>query len=196
LIKQRFEKGKKRQYGDYQYQIKIRQEKDEFGNPIQQAKVTDFIKVESKKKEIKKQIKEKIEGFDFKKYYVQEDHEPKISKDERQGIETSFNTYYRFGLIIYRMISGRKYEILYQISDSDSRGAYISFQEIIAGFKEDILLKTNLTLEEWIYLCKTSKNLYMEGGIRFKRYKNLFFEKTRDFKKKVDYDKEIIFDYP
>jgi hypothetical protein len=112
-------------------------------------------------------------GFNFKDYYIEEDTDnAKIEKDK-----VYYNTYLRASIIIYRLKQGRKYEVIFQAPNNDnysnwifSRSIYISFQRSIAIIKEDILRNTGITLEEWIYLSKTSKNIYLEGGISYKRF--------------------------
>jgi hypothetical protein len=118
-------------------------------------------------------------GFDYNKEYIPEDSERKYQADNNPHFTISYETYYRFGLFIYRMVDGKKYELIYQanyVRDKDGSliisgltRLFISYQWVIAQLKQDVLNKTGLTLEEWIYLSKTRKDIYVEGGIKYKR---------------------------
>lgn len=155
---------------------------------------TSDIKGKSETKlrnELQKRIKTK--GFNFEKHYIKEDTEPIKTVDRRKNVYDSYNTYYRFGIIIYRLKKGRKYEVIYQASDTQARSVYVSYQRIIAQLKEDILKNTGITLEEWLYLSRTEKNIYVEGGINYKRFKG---KKIGDgaYKSKLDYQYQIDFE--
>lgn len=88
------------------------------------------------------------------------------------------------------MQGNKKYITIYQASNSSARSIYLSYQRIIAQIKEDLLNHTGITLEEWIYLSKITPNLYIEGGLRYKRYKGIH-EPDKRFKQILDYDFEI-----
>jgi len=137
--------------------------------------------VKKGKKENLKNLKEAYakKGFDYDKEYIPEDSERKYQADNNPHFTISYETYYRFGLFIYRMVDGKKYELIYQanyVRDKDGSliisgmtRMFISYQWVIAQLKQDVLNKTGLTLEEWIYLSKTRKDIYVEGGIKYKR---------------------------
>jgi hypothetical protein len=118
-------------------------------------------------------------GFDYEREYIPEDSERKYQADNNPHFTISYETYYRFGLFIYRMVDGKKYELIYQanyVRDKDGSliisgltRLFISYQWVIAQIKQDVLNKTGLTLEEWIYLSKTRKDIFVEGGIKYKR---------------------------
>lgn len=118
-------------------------------------------------------------GFDYDKEYIPEDSEKKYQPDKNPHFTISYETYYRFGLFIYRMVNNKKYELIYQanyVKDKEGRliisgmtKLYISYQWVIAQLKQDVLNKTGLTLEEWIYLSKTRGDIFVEGGIKYKR---------------------------
>ena len=130
------------------------------------------------------------EKFDFGKYYIKEDSEPKQNK----VISVIYNSFYRYGILIYRYKNGRKYELIYQSSDSQAQSEYISYQRIIAEIKQEILSETNISLEEWIYLSRVRKDIYIEGGIRFKRYKHTK-EKDKAMKRSKSPEYEVHIDF-
>lgn len=151
------------------------------------------------KRNIEKQtdiLRKRIEkrGFEYNKVYIKEDLEPEKKTDKRINIVTSYSSYYRLSCFIYRMRDSKKYELIFQFSDVQSRSVYVSYQRIIAELKDTILRYTGLTLEEWITISRIRKDIYIEGGIRFKRFKmkrNIKIGKT--YYEKLDYDIHIDF---
>jgi hypothetical protein len=158
----------------------------------------DFIervKTTEQEKELRKFIKKK--GFDYNKVYIEEDTEKPIIESETQSTLTYYETYYRYGIVIYRMVDGRKYEIIYQ--NNSSSGNNEQYQYVIAELKADILNKTGLTLEEWIHITRVRGDIFIEGGIRYKRTKLKFNKETRETIKYNDmehggYDRTIDFE--
>lgn len=134
----------------------------------------------------------KGKGFKYEEFYIPEDSEPLKKGDDRKDVTISYNTYFRFGLMIYRLKAGRKYEVIYQAAESRVIDRYVSFQRIIAQVKNDVLSNTGITLEEWIYLSKVENNLYLEGGLSYKRKKGIHQEGKR-FIFKSDYEQVIDF---
>ncbi len=142
------------------------------------------------KNKLKKVISDK--PFNFEKNYIIEDSEPSKEVDKRKNWTLSYNTYFRYGILIYLFKKGRKYHIIYQSADTQARSVYVSYQRIIAEFKQNILDATGITLEEWLHLSKTKNNIFVEGGLSYKRYKGMK-EKDKAFKTKLDY--EFIIDF-
>lgn len=174
----------------------------EFEKPTVKKKVTkkerDIIEQKALLKSEKKGRK-KIEdrGFEdeYEKSYVSEDLEPEKKGDKRKGVITSYNTYFRYSILIYEYKKGRKYQLIYQANLVQSpRSVYISFQRLIATIKEDILRDTGLSLEEWVYVSKIRKNIHIEGGIKFKRFKGKKFKRAGKWKETLDYEMLIDFE--
>lgn len=191
-------------------QIKVRIIKDKIYSTIVDLQGNTIMKIpydsEKTEKENFDAVRDKYakEGFKYEREYIPEDSEPILKGDERKRYVVSYETYYRFGILIYRMVAGRKYEIIYQanyvksadgsmiISGMSTR--YISYQWLIAQIKQDILNKTGLTLEEWNYLSKTRGDIFVEGGIRFRRTRYQYDNKEGKITdEKLDYENEYNF---
>jgi hypothetical protein len=196
-------------YGD-KSQVKIRIEgKKVFGVIVDSNNNTIFKQrydIKKNERENFKVLQEnyKKAGFDYKKEYIPEDTEPKKKGDARKRYTISYDTYCRVGILIYRMKDGRKYELIYQtpyVIGKDKKPiisknitSYVSYQWIIAQVKEDILEKTGLTLEEWLYLAKTDKTIFVEKGMIYKRFKYIYDEKAgKIVSEKLDYEQRLNF---
>lgn len=164
------------------------------------GKFVDKIPYNNKESENKNTLSliEKIrkKPFNYKKFYIKEDLEPDKDETEEDDKYISYNTYYRYGLFIYRMKQGRKYEIIYQNSNTQARSEYVSYQRIIAQIKEDVLNSTNITLEQWLYLSRVMPNIYIEGGIKYTRYKNIVEVGKSPIRKKeytidIDFERDL-----
>jgi len=189
-----------KRYGEKQTTFYLERWEDNKLHYVLRNKDNKIIKhIEEKPKLSKAKHKEiiynklKKEKFDYEKYYIPEDSEPQRKRDKRKEIEISYATYYRFGVLIYRLVNGRKYEVIFQSSDSVARSIYISYQRIIAELKEEILNVTNISLEEWIYLSRTSPNIHIEGGLSYKRFKSKHNIKDNE-NYKLDFEMNLDFE--
>lgn len=154
-----------------------------------------FKKEALTKKEHEKILRDRIKdkGFKYEAFYIPEDSEPLKRGDPRKDITISYNTFFRFGIMIYRLKGGKKYEVIYRANDSRVIDRYVSFQRIIALVKDDVIRHTGITLEEWIFLSKTENNLFLEGGLSYKRKKGIH-DPNKRFIFKTEYEQTVDFE--
>lgn len=142
-----------------------------------------------KRSKVEDRIREKLFNRKVPEIKGKDTLKDETSKTKEKRI--SYNAYYRYSVLIFEMQKGRKYTVLYQINKVDTPGHYISMGEVIALLKEDISRTTGMSLEEWVRIAQASDIIYMEGGIRLKRFKGVYDYKTNYFQYKKDYDEEI-----
>ena len=186
--------GKKR----YSFQLEDTGKGDYYIMRDKNKKIVQKIKRQKgKDKEFHRKIAYKNlekEKFSYDKYFIPEDLEPSPEYSKTKGNIISYETYFRYGIIIYRLVKGRRYEVLFQTNDAQALGLYLSFQRIIGEIKSDVLNRTNISLEEWIYLSKKTPNLHLEGGLMYKRFKNVrdpdttFRRKVSVFERHYDFE--------
>jgi hypothetical protein len=204
ITKERIENRNGRLYGysGLHYEIEYNKETDKFeyvahtpnGKVYAKEEFKKSIPKEKQTDELKKEIAKK--GFDYANFYIPENHD-KITEEAGQYQEKyiSYNTFYRIGIIIYRMQNNKKYEVIFQMpSSSKYPSSYIPYQSVIAGMKEKVLQDTGLTLEEWIYLARTKDDIFIEGGVHYKREKGIYNEKTGRFHTEIDFERYINFE--
>jgi hypothetical protein len=140
--------------------------------------------------------KKQIESVRSKIKPVKEINLPKEPKDTTKKTKkknVTYNSYYRYGLIIYEMKAGKRYNVFCQVNGTGAPDDYVSFDEVLALLNEEVVAKTGIPLNNWLTDLRRSENLYIDGGMRLKRYKVSLDLKTRDMKRSLDYDKEIDF---
>lgn len=161
------------------------------------GKILSFIPEQKNKSEKQHQkiLSSKLDkkDFDYNKLYVPEDTESERKTDKRPSVTISYTTFYRYGILIYELKKGKKYKIIFQTSNSQARSVYVAYQRIIAQLKEDVLIQTGFSIEEWIFLSRKTNNIFVEGGITYKRFKGI---KIADgsFKQKLDFEIRVDFD--